>query len=506
MLSLQNMFLRSVVSLAFVCASLTSAFGQSSSGVGVDADLRLFTTLAALNAAGFDIELGSQYHPTRSAVRKFADGLDPDLKRRLKQFYDSHRAGQPDEDQLAKYISLALVLTDPPELKPAFREEALPPDAREILGFAELLREFYQKARLSRRWTEIRLQYEEEINRLGPRVREVILRTDAYLRVTQGPGVRNMHIYVELAAPVNSINVRSNQDEYYVVLGSFSNAGMDDVRHAYLHFQLDGLVRGNVLKVEDRARLLALMTDQEGVPREYTRDFNLMATESLIRAIEVHMDRLPAGRAEEAMRSYYRSGLLLAPYFHESLQAYEQNAISLRADFGRIAEGINFKKEQDRFLQTFRTIPIPQRPALRAEVPAPPPPPPVNPVRDLLKAAESAFNSGDNARALAAFDKVLSEYDRNNGAAFYGLGLIASRESNRDQARQYFERAVGSESAEPSMKVWAAVFLGRIFDLECERTRAVEYYRQAIQISDDTRNAQAAARDGLSKPWGDSCR
>jgi tetratricopeptide (TPR) repeat protein len=500
------MFLRLTAVFLMIYGCCAAAFGQAASNVGVDTDLRLFTTLAALNAAGFDIELGSQYHPTRAEVRKFADGLDPDLKRRLRQFYEARKGGQPDEAQLSKYVSLALVLTDPPELKPAFREEALPPDAREVLGFAELLREFYQKARISQRWSAIRPQYEEEMNRLGPQVRDVIRKTDAYLRLTQGPNARNMHILVELAAPINSINVRSNQDEYYVVLGSFSNVGMDDVRHAYLHFHLDGMVRSNAMKVEDRARLLAMTTDQAGVQKEYTRDFYAMATESLIRAIEVRIDRPPAARADETIRGYYRSGLLLAPYFYESLQEYEATAGSLRDDFRRITEGINFKKEQDRFVQTFKSIPIPQKPALRAEVPEPPPAPPVNPVRELLKTAEGAFNSGDNARALAAFNKVLTDLDPNNGSAFYGIGLIASRAGNSDQARQYFDRALRSDSAEPSMKVWSAVLLGRIFDLECERAHALEYYRQAVQIGDDTRNAQAAAKDGINKPYGDGCK
>ena len=50
-------------------------------------------------------------------------------------------------------------------------------------------------------------------------------------------------------------------------------------------------------------------------------------------------------------------------------------------------------------------------------------------------------------------------------------------------------------SAEPAMRVWAYVFLARIFDLECNRERAVEYYQQATKVGDNTRNAQAAARD-----------
>src|SRR5262249_34239278 len=146
-----------------------------------------------------------------------------------------------------------------------------------------------------------------------------------------------------------------------------------------------------------------------------------------------------------------------------------------------------------------------QKPAFRAEVPAPLPEQPADPLKDLLRQAQNAFNRGDNEGARASFSKVLAA-DANNGSALYGLGLIASRADNSEQARSFFDRTVQSSPAEPDMKVWAFIYLGRMADLECQRRRALEYYRQAIQIGDNTRNAQNAARDGVNKPWGDSCR
>src|SRR5206468_3088839 len=106
----------------------------------------------------------------------------------------------------------------------------------------------------------------------------------------------------------------------------------------------------------------------------------------------------------------------------------------------------------------------------------------------------------------AAFEKVLSDFDRDNGSAMYGLGLIASKKGDSDGAKQYFDRAIRSNSAEPGMKVWAYIYMARIFDLECSRARAVEYYQQAIKIGDNTRNAQTAAREGAEKPYGDGCK
>ena len=44
--------------------------------------------------------------------------VDPDLIARLKAFYSAKKGNQTDESQLAKYISLAVNLSDPPALKP----------------------------------------------------------------------------------------------------------------------------------------------------------------------------------------------------------------------------------------------------------------------------------------------------------------------------------------------------------------------------------------------------
>ena len=134
------MFSRIVCLFVLAGVLAVPAFPQGGN-VTILPDLRLFTTMAALNAAGFDIEFGSQYHPVREAVRHYADGLDPEFLAQLKNFYRIRKGDQTDEAQLQKYISLAVSLTDPPALKPGARDELLPPDARSVVGFAELVRQ-----------------------------------------------------------------------------------------------------------------------------------------------------------------------------------------------------------------------------------------------------------------------------------------------------------------------------------------------------------------------------
>ncbi|HYR91563.1 MAG TPA: hypothetical protein VE422_46345 [Terriglobia bacterium] len=496
-----------IVLFLLLVAGLVVPGSAQSRTIIFEPNLRLFTTMAALNVAGFDVEYGSQYHSVRAAVRKYTEDLDPDLVARLQAFYKARKGNQTDEAQLSKYISLAVTLTDAPNFRPVTREENMPPDARSVLGFADLLREFYEKAHISQYWTVVRLQYEREIAQQAQVLRDLIVRTDAYLRVPLGNvQTRSLAVYLELAAPINTVNVRSYQDNYYVVLGDSTNPRVDDVRHAYLHFQLDSLVALNAPKIAGGNNLLGLISRAEGVDPAYTSEFHVMATESMIRAVELRMDRVPATRARESVDAYYRSGLLLTPYFYEALQGFEQNDTGIRDYFPEMAKGIQLKTEQQRFQETFSRIPIPQKTASRPEVPQPPPAPPANPTRDLLKEGEAALNAGDNKKAQAAFERVLSDFDRDNGSAFYGLALIASKQNEDELAKQYFERTIRSNSAEPSMRVWAYVFMGRIFDLECNRARAVEYYQQAVKVGDNSRNAQAAAREGVQKPYGDGCR
>src|SRR5262249_44443035 len=154
--------------------------------------------------------------------------------------------------------------------------------------------------------------------------------------------------------------------------------------------------------------------------------------------------------------TFYRAGLLLTPYFYSALDGYERADVSLRDSFLQMTRNITARAEEARFRDTFSKIPLPQKSVARAEVPqqAPPEPPP-NPVTELLKDAQTAFNAGDMVKARNVFERVLSDFDRNNGPAEYGLGLIASRVGYSEEAKQHFDRAIHTNALQPDMKVWS---------------------------------------------------
>ena len=488
--------------LALVCVLAPGAAAQPlQSTVVIDGDIRIFAVVTALNVAGFDVELGAEYHPARTEIRKIANNLDPDLLRRMREFYSSHKHGEADEDQLAKYISLAVVLTDPP-FKPIGRPSTLPDDAREVLDFVPLLQEFYEKAAIIRLWSTVSPVFEAEMDRMGPLIRDVLAETDAYLRASSGLTAQTMRITVELSAPKNSVNVRSHLDDYFVVLGYAATPKLDEVRHAYLHLRLNNYATIASMKVPKRGSLLALLSGVEGVQREFASSFETMLTESLVRAVELRIERQPAEKAEERIRNYYRSGLLLVPYFYESLPTYEAGDNPFRDELNEMVEAIDVAKEISRFEKTFQSIPLQERQPLRAEVPAPQT---VDPVLELLRAAEAVFDK-DKPLAGEAFEKVLKEHDPNNGRALYGLALIEMDKANLDEALRYFDLTIKSDSAYPSMKTWSYIYGGHILDFKCDRPAALERYRKAIETGDNTRDAQKIAQRDLVQPFGGECR
>jgi hypothetical protein len=190
------------------------------SSATIDRDVRVFAVVAALNAAGFDVEFAPQYYPVRQVVREQLESLDPDLRARLAAYYSEHRGITPHEDELARYISLALNLTYPPAMEFVVDDLFVPPDARDLSGFVPLLNDFYIEAQISRLWVQLAPAYDAVLDALGRPLRETIVGTEAYLRVPAGTtGGRQLVAFLELSAPVNSVHVRNYSDNMYMVFG-----------------------------------------------------------------------------------------------------------------------------------------------------------------------------------------------------------------------------------------------------------------------------------------------
>src|SRR2546426_9635890 len=93
----------------------------------------------AFAAAGFvPPPAGREPSVFRARVRRDQAALDPDLRERLRGFYERNKLPAPatTADQAARYISLAYVLGPPPALDAPERSEDLPAGVRGGVAFS----------------------------------------------------------------------------------------------------------------------------------------------------------------------------------------------------------------------------------------------------------------------------------------------------------------------------------------------------------------------------------
>ena len=158
-----------------------ASFEVSEYGVDFQADPRLILVMAALDVAGFDP--GRAPSAFRVKLRKDLANLDPDLRGRLKNFYERNKLPAPatPADQSARYVSLALALGPAPSFEPPERSDDLPAGLLEVLDFAPLVQEFYRRSGLDEHMVEYVRAYQAEGDRLRAPTTEMVRSLLTYL-------------------------------------------------------------------------------------------------------------------------------------------------------------------------------------------------------------------------------------------------------------------------------------------------------------------------------------
>jgi hypothetical protein len=210
-----------------------TVFAQNPSIV-IQPDIRVFAVMSGLHVAGFDFG-NLKPNPARTSVLQDLQNVPPELKARLAKFYQDHLDGKKSEDQLSKYISLALFSEGPPEFKLSLEVGKLPPDVTPIAEFMGLTKELYAAARLESVWSANREFYDLAVATYRPLIDQIILKTDGYLRIVSGSYLdRRFLIIPEYLIPPNNFDARTYREIYYLVFGPSDRPATDELRHQYL--------------------------------------------------------------------------------------------------------------------------------------------------------------------------------------------------------------------------------------------------------------------------------
>ena len=295
-----------------------ATFEVSEYGVDFQADPRLITVMAALEAAGFDpVPAGRAPSVFRAKLRKDLANLDPDLRTRLKTFYERNKLPAPatPADQAARYVSLALALGAAPSLDAPARSEDLPAGLLEVLDFAPLVQEFYRRSGIDERMVDYVRAYQAEGDRLRGPTTEMVRSLLTYLHTrpltTSSERVevknpsnkskqktytfkekeRRFLILPDLLAPRGAINFRIIGDDYYAVVPEGTDPTSSELRRAYLQYVIDALVlRFNKDIALRREQVKQLLTEREKAGAQVSPDVFLSVSRSLVTAADARYE------------------------------------------------------------------------------------------------------------------------------------------------------------------------------------------------------------------------
>jgi len=491
--------------------------------ISLQTSAALFYLAAGLNACGYDDELeGSD--PIRLHVREqmrlalAASETARSARDGLCAYIAQHRLTSSSRD-LAQYISLALYLTPPPELGLSVPITDLPPDSTQIVEILPLLRTFANEVGLNAIWFSNKAAYDEQINSLHDPLTKMILATNVYLKMPTSTydGRRFMVVLEPLLAP-STINARVYSTDYVVVASPVNNQiRMSDVRHTYIHYEVEPLLFSHPTSTD---RLLPVLKAVREAPLEYTyhSDIISLVIECIVRAIEARtMDtgipvyKVPAKVSrnelaqvdrqrqeyqqkteavrQQAVRVAMSQGYILTAYFYDQLKPFENDPASLKDSIGEMVYGMDV----DAQIRRSKTIPFAAEGSQDVVRRVP---------RTLhgLDLAEMKLMKGDTAAAAELAQQALSQHTGDPARANFILARCAIVNRNTQAAVDGFEDTI-KESKDPRLLAWSHIYLGRIYDINDRRDEALEEYRAALTVRDSQTDTRLAAEKGLKEPY-----
>ncbi|HKP36986.1 MAG TPA: hypothetical protein VJT71_09010 [Pyrinomonadaceae bacterium] len=308
-----------------------TTFDLAEYGVRLEPEPRLIIVMAALDAAGFDPAPGKEPSAFRNLLRRDLATLDPELRRRLREFYERNkRSGASPAEEASRYVSLAYALSPAPALDAPLRSDDLPAGVLEVLDFAPLVREFYKKSGIDEHLPAYIRAYHAEGDRMrrpaGEMVRGILTYlhtrpvtvTTERVRVTSPDKKKNakavystveherrFYIVPDLLAAPGAVNFRVIADDYYTVVPEGTDPASSELRRGYIQYVVDALVlRGNKEIAARREQVKQLIDARTKEGASISPDAFVVVTRSLVAAADARFEEsVRLGAVDSLQRS-----------------------------------------------------------------------------------------------------------------------------------------------------------------------------------------------------------
>ena len=146
----------------------------------------------------------------------------------------------------------------------------------------------------------------------------------------------------------NNINTRGYGGKVYVVVHPSKEPRIDEIRHAFLLHLLDPLSIRYAKEIGEKEILSRFALFAPALGEIYKRDFQLLVTKCLVKAVEARLARVSTAERQDRVQRDLREGLILTPYFYESLAKFEKQGQAMRYYYPQLIKGIDLKREAAR--------------------------------------------------------------------------------------------------------------------------------------------------------------
>ena len=465
---------------------------------GFSTSVTMFTTLAAINAAGYDAGIDSplneRFH-IRSQIREILAKQKLPCLSELRVFYKEHKK-PTDAGDLSQYVSFALIAGDAPGFE--LPSGPVPPDVEPLRALSPLLGDFYKQANVADLWRRAQPAYENAISEYQDPVINSLFEANGYLRNPSGYLGRRFQIFLDLLAAPDQIQVRSYRDDYFVVITPTSVPPVDEIRDAYLGFMLDPLTFKYSEVIKQKKPLQKYAEEAPALDLAYKDDFSLLLNKCLVKAIDARLLHEGAERRQAYINEAMREGFILTAAFADLLPAYEKQQDAFRLYYPDLVNAIDVRKEDKRLKTVQFAESIPQK------VIAAPSRIQLDPADQSLETAQGLLEQHDTENARKAFKKVFEETTdkAKQGRAYYGLAIIDLQEKRWDEAVDLFQRTVDSNTS-PAILAWSHYYLGQLAMKAGDAQKATAQFKQTLANEAASSKARDAAEKALQSISGE---
>ncbi len=493
------------------------------SAVTLETSEPLFDLAVSLNTCGYDADLSTS-SPVRAAVRQqvaeaVAASPQAEKARDAVCSYIRQHTLADHGLNIAQYVSLALYTS--PELTLTADETELPPDSTQVLNILPLVHNLSDAIHLHAIWVGNRPAYTALLDQLHDPLTKLILNTNIYLHLpTSSYDGRRFLVLLEPMLAPSAVNARIYGSNYIIAISpsAASTFHMEQIRHTYLHYEVEPMIYARASAMD---RLLPILKTVQDAPIDFAHKSDIVSliTECLIKAIEsrtmetgltppqkpavlrerVDFEKYDAAknlfeRQTEASRRNAadlatRQGWVLTNYFYQQLLLEEHSGVSLKDNIGQMVYGMDVDRQAHEAKQ-IAFVPEASHDVVR-RVPLPP---------TGLRLAEMKLMQGDAPAAEELATKALADPADDHAEANYILARIALLQRQPEEAMTHFQATL-SIARNPHTVAWSHIYLGRLYDVQPDRRKALQEYQAALAVPGTQPDARAAATTGLKTPF-----